>query len=66
MPIDSPIQPDMTINETIARFPTTARVFNRYGIDTCCGGGSTIAEGARLERHDPRELIEALRRAAAA
>ncbi len=53
-----------TVNDTIARFPATARVFNLFGIDTCCGGGNTVAEAARLERVDPAQLVEALRKAA--
>lgn len=65
MPTDFTLNPGATVNDTIARFPSTARVFNRFGIDTCCGGGSTVAEAARLERVDPAVLIEALRRAAA-
>lgn len=65
MPSEITVNPGATVNDTIARFPATARVFNRFGIDTCCGGGSTVAEAARLERIDPALLIEALRRAAA-
>ena len=65
MNADTIVHPDATINDTIARFPSTARIFNRFGIDTCCGGGSTVAEAARLERVDPHALLEALKRAAA-
>lgn len=64
MPSEFTVNPGATVNDTIARYPATARVFNRFGIDTCCGGGSTVAEAARLERIDPALLLEALRRAA--
>ena len=29
----------LTINEIVARYPQTIPVFNRFGLDTCCGGG---------------------------
>jgi regulator of cell morphogenesis and NO signaling len=56
----------LTVNETIARFPATMAVFNRFGIDTCCGGGVTIEEAARRDGLDLDALLDALAAAAAA
>ncbi|MEP6991335.1 MAG: DUF542 domain-containing protein [bacterium] len=39
----------MTINEIVARFAETIPVFNRFGMDTCCGGGVTVDEAARRD-----------------
>lgn len=36
----------MSVNEAIRRFPATVEVFNRYGIDACCGGAAPVAEAA--------------------
>lgn len=39
-------------------------VLNAYGIDTCCGGGDSVAEAAACDGIDLDELLEALREAA--
>ena len=36
----------LTVNEAIQRYPATIAIFNRYGMDTCCGGARQIAEAA--------------------
>ena len=51
---------DLTVNEVIARWPATVAVFNRFGIDTCGGGGMTVGEAAHHERVDPGQLCEAV------
>jgi len=56
----------LTVNETIARFPATMAVFNRFGIDTCCGGGATIEEAAHRDGLDLDALLDALAAAAVA
>ncbi|HEX7049530.1 MAG TPA: DUF542 domain-containing protein [Longimicrobiales bacterium] len=50
----------MTVNEAIGRFPATVAVFNRFGIDACCGGAVPIADAARRDGADPDRLAEAL------
>lgn len=44
------ITADMTINEIIADHPETLQIFNRHGIDSCCGGGLALSEVARKHR----------------
>lgn len=48
----------MSVNETIRRFPATVEVFNRYGIDACCGGAAPVAEAAVRDGADPA-VVEA-------
>lgn len=36
----------LTVNEAIQRYPATIAIFNRYGMDTCCGGARQIGEAA--------------------
>lgn len=64
MPTDIALDERWTVNETIARHPATIAVFNRFGIDSCCGGVASIAEAARREGIDAATLLEAVRLAA--
>lgn len=50
----------MTVNEAIRRFPASVAVFNRYGIDACCGGAVPIGEAAVRDAADPDALLGAL------
>jgi regulator of cell morphogenesis and NO signaling len=50
-----------TVNQVIARYPATIAVFNRFGIDTCCGGAEPIADAARRDGADLEALLTALR-----
>lgn len=52
-----------TVNELIALHPETIAAFNRFGIDTCCGGGESVADAARRDGADLDELLAALREA---
>lgn len=53
----------LTVNELIARHPETIRVFDRFGIDSCCGGAERPEVAARRDGADPAALCEALRHA---
>ena len=33
------IDPSLTVNEILLRYPAAVTVINAYGIDSCCGGG---------------------------
>ena len=34
--------PTLPVNEGISQFPATVAVFNRFGIDACCGGWASV------------------------
>ena len=53
-----------TINDLIARYPETVAVFNRLGIDACCGGDATVEEAARRDGVDVVTLLAELERVA--
>jgi regulator of cell morphogenesis and NO signaling len=46
----------MSVNEAIRRFPATVEIFNRYGIDACCGGAAPVVEAAIRDGADPVAL----------
>jgi regulator of cell morphogenesis and NO signaling len=45
-----------SVNETILRYPATVEIFNRHGIDACCGGASPVAEAAVRDGADTAAL----------
>ena len=55
------IDTSMTVNDMVAAHPETIAVFNRFGLDTCCGGGVPIAEAARRDGAKLGDLVQALR-----
>ena len=57
------VDPTMTINEIVARYPATIPVFNRFGMDTCCGGGVSVSDAARRDGIDVEAVLAALREA---
>ncbi len=61
---DIHITEDMTLNEVIRKYPNTIGVFNRYNVDSCCGGARTIAAMAKEDKVDLRAFIESLKEAA--
>ncbi|MGH9310205.1 MAG: DUF542 domain-containing protein [Vicinamibacterales bacterium] len=50
--------PDTTVGELAGRLPGTIRVFQRFGIEFCCGGGRTLARACRAAGI-PYELLAA-------
>jgi iron-sulfur cluster repair protein YtfE (RIC family) len=50
----------LPVNEIITRFPATIAVFDRFGIDACCGGSASVDEAADRDGVDREALIEAL------
>lgn len=49
-----------TVNELIRTHPGTVEVFNRFGIDSCCGGAAPVGEAAARDGADPVALLAAL------
>lgn len=52
-----------TVNEIIRAHPATVEVFNRFGIDSCCGGAVSVVDAATRDGADPDELRRAIRMA---
>jgi iron-sulfur cluster repair protein YtfE (RIC family) len=50
-----------TVHDLIQRHPITRAVFQRYGVDTCCGSGVSVEEAARRDGLDATLLCAELR-----
>ena len=57
------ITKDMIINDVVNKYPETMKVFNDYKVDSCCGGGQSIATTAAVSNANIPELMEALNKA---
>jgi regulator of cell morphogenesis and NO signaling len=55
-----------TIREIAIQQPSSLRVFERFGIDYCCGGSRPLAQACEEMSIDPQALLQALEQAAAA
>ena len=40
---DAPLTGDLTLNDIAAAVPRALEVFDRYGLDSCCGGAKPLA-----------------------
>ena len=56
----------LSVNAILSMFPSTLPVFNRFGLDTCCGGALSVADAARAADVDTEALCGALTDAIAA
>ncbi|MBF0170365.1 MAG: DUF542 domain-containing protein [Nitrospinae bacterium] len=55
-----PITGEMTINDVIRRHPATMAVFNKYRVDSCCGGAQSVATAAAVGGADLPALLRDL------
>lgn len=55
---------ELTVKETLERWPETNPVLLGYGLDTCCGGSHPVAKAAAAHGVDPVLLLAELRAAA--
>jgi hypothetical protein len=46
----------LSVNDVIMRYPATIAVFNRFGVDTCCGGILSV-EAAACANDVDREAL---------
>ncbi len=53
-----------TVGQVIERYPATAAVFNRFGLDTCCGASVSVREAAHRDGVEGETLCAALHEAA--
>ena len=49
-----------TVGEIVATDSRSAAVFERFGIDFCCGGGRSLQDACRTARVDAAAVVEAL------
>ena len=49
---------DITVGEIAADLPVSTRVFEKYGIDFCCGGRISLTEACRQRGLDPAAVLE--------
>ena len=54
------ITKDMIINDVIKKFPKAIRIFNKFKVDACCGGGNSIEKTATVDGVNVDELLKAL------
>ncbi|HIB63640.1 MAG TPA: hypothetical protein EYO33_00575 [Phycisphaerales bacterium] len=54
------LQPDDPITELVIEVPESIPVFEKYGIDYCCGGKS-LGYACRCRGHDVNKIIEEIR-----
>jgi regulator of cell morphogenesis and NO signaling len=57
------ITKDMIINDVVNKYPETMKVFNDFKVDSCCGGGQSIATTAAVSNTNIPELMEELNKA---
>lgn len=55
---------DMSVSETIARWPATRAILAERGLDLCCGGVHPVAMAAAAHGVNPEILLAELRLAA--
>lgn len=55
-----------TVDQLMADYPGTMRVFNAFGVDTCCGAHRTVRSAALEDGVDEAALLKALQQALAA
>ena len=54
-----------SVGQYVVLRPSRARVFERLGIDYCCGGKEPLGKASEKRGLDPRVVLEALEREAA-
>ena len=54
------LDPAVTVNEILLKYPSAVSVFNELGIDACCGGDASLNEAARRDGVNLAKLLAAL------
>jgi len=47
----------MSINQIIRRYPSTIGIFNKFNIDSCCGGSETLEKAVKNAGADIDKVI---------
>ncbi len=56
----APVDPAMTVAALVLEQPGRTRVFERFGVDYCCGGQVSLTEACRLAGIDTAEVVAQL------
>lgn len=56
---------EMTVDETLRKYPEAQKVFVKYGVDTCCGGYRKIKDAIKVSGADLSKLLAELESIAA-
>lgn len=59
MPLE--INENTTINEITRAYPFTLVIFKEFQVDSCCGGGDTLAQACQKGGQDLDDLLEVLK-----
>lgn len=51
---------EMIINDVIRKYPNTMKVFSKFKVDSCCGGGESVETTANVSGADVPELMKEL------
>src|SRR5581483_9505995 len=51
---------DRTVGQLVAEQPARSRIFERLGIDYCCGGGRSLADACAAKRLDAQAVLRDL------
>src|SRR5687768_4407973 len=57
-----PESPAGTVGQLVAERTSRARVFEKFGIDYCCGGRKPLEQACRDRRVDVKAVLDELRR----
>lgn len=60
------IDPSLSVNETLRRWPAAVMALNAFGVDTCCGGAASLAQAAADADVPLDDLLDGVRAAARA
>lgn len=59
------ISKEMTVNQVIKLYPQSIGVFNKFNIDSCCGGSETLEKAAKNADVRIEEVIEEINKVVA-
>lgn len=65
-PLAPVVDPTLSVNETLRRWPAAVGPLNAFGVDTCCGGAASLEMAAADAGVPVATLLDAVARAAGA
>ena len=54
------ITKDLVVNECIKKYPNTIGVFNKFNMDSCCGGAVSLEKAGKRDGANIDELLKVL------